>query len=128
VCHVVAAYVLVTLHSVHMALRLSSLLLLLLSAGIFPFLRTMYLIRRIEKPCWIPLARSSVMLAQRSVKGIARLINCDRSWYDASFAGVFWCVVAANGGSCWVYQAAREVLLGDSRRTASQLQSSLVRH
>jgi hypothetical protein len=41
---------------------------------------------------------------------------------------IFWCVVAANGGSCWVYQAAREVLLGDSRRTASQLQSSLVRH
>ncbi len=41
---------------------------------------------------------------------------------------VVWCVVAADGGSCWVYQAAREVLLGDSRRTASQLQSSLVRH
>jgi hypothetical protein len=38
---------------------------------------------------------------------------------------VFSCVVAANGGSCWVYQAAREVLLSDSRRTASQL---LVRH
>jgi hypothetical protein len=28
------------------------------------------------------------MLAQRSVKRVARLINCDQSWYDASFAGV----------------------------------------
>jgi hypothetical protein len=65
-----------------MALRLSSLLLLLLSAGIFPFLRTMYLIRRIEKPCWIPLARSSVMLAQRFVKRVARLINYNWNWYD----------------------------------------------
>jgi hypothetical protein len=37
-------------------------------------------------------------------------------------------VIVIKRGSCWVYQAAREVLLGDSRRTASQLQSSLVRH
>jgi hypothetical protein len=38
-------------------------------------------IRGSEKPCWMRLARSSV-------KRVARLINCDRSWYDASFAGV----------------------------------------
>jgi hypothetical protein len=38
-------------------------------------------IRGSEKPCWMPLAQSSV-------KRVARLINCDQSWYDASFAGV----------------------------------------
>jgi hypothetical protein len=76
--------------------------------------------RRIERACW-------AMLAQRLVKRVARLINCDRNWYDTS-RYVFWCVVAGNCGSRRVCQADREVLLADSRRTLIQLQSSLVRH
>jgi hypothetical protein len=87
----------------------------------------MPLTRRIEKRCWIPLAPNSVALVQHFVKRVARLINCDRSWYDTS-PMFFWrgrrCFTVALVG----YQADREVLLGDSRRTASQLQSSLVRH
>ncbi len=38
------------------------------------------LIRRSEKPCWMPLARSSVIVAQRYVKRVTLLINCDRIW------------------------------------------------
>ncbi len=37
-------------------------------------------IRGSEKPCWMPLARSSVMLAQRYVKRVTLLSNSDRVW------------------------------------------------